>query len=498
MTTIEMMKICLLTPLLLATTALAQWDDVSAELVAGQVVVYEDTEDSLESLIIAMNEITDGGCSLFQEIPQLGVTTIQFPHDLSPPVAVELRTLFEDYVADGSLYWATPNLLADSGEGQTGSLWVSGIGIDFDGFVNQYAGPLLGLPAARPYSKGEGVLVSVIDTGVDSSHPVLMGQVSPLGINLVYSLQEPNDSSNGIDDDGDTLIDELWGHGTFIAGLIHLVAPKARILPVTVLNDDGVGDTSTIAAGIVYSADNGAHVISLALGTDVRSLVVAAAIDYAVGKGITIISPVGNDGGPESLYPAAEGNVHGVGGSDHLDTYGWYSNINEAIRYCAPGSSTLGGGNPVASQCIIGPRPGGNFYAAEGTSFATAFATGIAALVRAQHPEWPTVADPIGTLWYRVGAVIDASPFSVSIAAPVHTRPRADAAACVLAGPVVPPLGDLDGDGYVSGSDLGLLLAAWNAPLPTNGTLHLADLNIDFAVSGADLGLLLAEWNPAP
>lgn len=498
MTIIGTMKICLLTPLLLATTALAQWDDVTAELVAGQVVVYEDTDDALESLIVAMNEITDGGCSLVQEIPQLQVYTIQFPLDLTPPISVELRALFEDYVVDGSLYWAIPNLLADSGEGQTGSLWVSGIGIDLDGFTNQYAGPLLGLPTARPYSKGEGVLVSVIDTGVDPTHPVLVGHVSPLGINLVYSLQAPNDSSNGIDDDGDSLVDELWGHGTFIAGLIRLVAPNARILPVTVLNDDGVGDTSTIAAGIVYAADNGTHVMSLALGTETRSLAVAEAIDYAIGKGVTIISPVGNGGGIESLYPAAEGNVHGVGGSDHLDEFGWYSNVHEAIRYCAPGSSTLGGGTPVASQCIIGPRPGGDFYAAEGTSFSTAFAAGIAALVRAQHPEWPTAAEPIGTLWYRIATVIDASPYSVSIAAPVNTRPRADAAACVLAGPTVPPLGDLDGDGYVSGADLGLLLAQWHAPLPTNGALHLADLNMDFQVSGADLGLMLAEWNPAP
>ena len=147
---------------------------------------------------------------------------------------------------------------------------------------------------------------------------------------------------------------------------------------------------------------------------------------------------------------------------------------------------------------MIGPRPGGDYFTAEGTSFSTAFAGGVAALIRAQHPEWPGDPPNSGSVWERIAVVIDASPFSVAIAPPIDSRPRADAADSVMNGPSVPGLGDLNADGWVDAADLGLMLAAWSSPLPTDGTLHLADINIDFMVGPDDLGLMLAAWNPTP
>ena len=493
------LKTSALIPLLIVSTGMAQWDETEAEnIVPGQAMFHEFRPGAMPELLEDMNSITGGDCSVIGSIPALDCYMVGYSTDLTAKEANGLRALFDAYVDNNLLYWAIPNTRIDSADGQTGSLWVSDVGIDLNGYQNQYAVDLLGLPSTPSMSQGEGVLVSILDTGVDGTHPAMADFVAPYGVNLVNPLSPPDDSSNGIDDDGDSDIDELAGHGTFVAGLVRLVAPMARILPVTVLNDDGVGSAGIVAQGVVYAVDQGSHVIVLALGTQYQSMAITDAVAYATSKGVIVVAPVGNGGSPSCLYPAAEPTVLAIGGSDHLDDFGSYSNYNESIRFCAPGSSTLGGGTPIAEECVIGPRPGGNYFAAEGTSFSTAFAGGVAALIRAQHPEWPGLPSNAATVWEQVALIIDASPFSVSMEAPINSRPRADASDSVLGGPPAPTLGDLNADSWVDAGDLGLLLAAWASPLPTDGSLHLSDINIDFSVGADDLGLLLAAWDPAP
>lgn len=489
----------LLVSALFASSAIAQWDDVPAAQVDGLTVLHAQSPAAVDDLISSLEDVLgENTVSVVRSIPNIGAYTIQYPPELPADTAESVREIFDGMVEDGDLYFGEPVLVVDSASGQTDSLWVSGMGIDRDGYLEQYAVDLLGLGNIGPLSKGQGVLIGVVDTGIDHTHPAIEGYVSPNGANFVYELQPPNDSSNGFDDDLDGLTDELSGHGTFITGLAHLAAPESRYLPVTVLNDDGVGTTDVVAQGIEYATSQGAHIILVALGTEIRSNVIAAAVKYATNNGSVVIAPVGNGNSHQCLFPAAEIDVIAVGGSDHDDIFGSFSNYHSAIDFCAPGSYKMDAGAPVPQHCVIGPRPGGEYWTAQGTSFSTAFSAGVAALVRAQHPEWPDSNTMKDEIWSEVLQLLSVSPVDIMIGPPVSARPRIHAISATSPGPRAPMPGDLDGDFIVGASDLGLLLSDWKAPLPTNGELHLSDINIDFEVGPADLGLLLSLWRNGP
>ena len=486
----------LLISTILASSAAAQWDDVPAERIEGLAVVHAPDPEALEVLINAMENILGANSvSVIREIPNLGIYTLQYPPEFRDDDEQEVRDVIDDMVNEGDLYFAEPVLLVDTAEGQTDSLWVSGLGIDREGYLNQYAVDLVGFGGLESVSQGQGVLVGVVDTGIDDTHDAVNGHISPHGANFVYQFQPPNDSSNGFDDDLDGLVDEMSGHGTFITGLARLTAPQSRFLPVTVLNDEGVGSTDVVAQGIEYAASQGCHVILVALGTNLRSSAVTSAVKYAVANGATVIAPVGNGNTFQCLFPAADQEVIAVGGSDHDDFFAEFSNYHPSINLCAPGSYHIDSGAPVPGNCVIGPRPGGGYWTAEGTSFSTAFAAGVAALVRAQHPEWPDSLTPPEEIWSKISTLLGNSLVQVDIGPQMFTRPRLDATAATSFGPIAPIAGDIDADGIVGSADLGLLLAAWGSELPTNGKLHLTDINMDFTVGPADLGMLLSLWS---
>ena len=179
---------------------------------------------------------------------------------------------------------------------------------------------------------GQGVVVAVVDTGVDLSHPELMSQiwVNPGEI-----------AGNGIDDDGNGYVDDTngWdfaggdnnpddgnGHGTHVAGTIAAanngvgatgVAYGTTIMPVAVLGSDGSGSYASVAAGIRYAVDEGAHIINLSLGGSSSSLVFSA-IQYALANNVLVVAASGNDGASTPGYPAryssSLSNVISVGG----------------------------------------------------------------------------------------------------------------------------------------------------------------------------------------
>ncbi|MEV4655087.1 type VII secretion-associated serine protease mycosin [Micromonospora sp. NPDC049301] len=233
--------------------------------------------------------------------------------------------------------------------------------------------------SAWPLSRGAGVTVAVIDSGVSAIHPLLKGKVL-----------EGRDFNGLPANQGQC---DLAGHGTMVAGIIagkdgtgapfSGIAPAARILPIRVLPDaKGTNDEALpgqIAAAINYAVDNGADVINLSLVTLPRPEL-EAAVENALAKRVVLVAAAGNrqeQQQEKTAYPAAYPGVIAVAGVNEQGGHVGTSVSGAYVDVAAPGLN------------IVGPAPGGNGYRAEptgGTSFAAAYVSGVAALVRAAYP----------------------------------------------------------------------------------------------------------------
>jgi type VII secretion-associated serine protease mycosin len=237
---------------------------------------------------------------------------------------------------------------------------------------------------AWPLTRGAGVIVAVIDSGVSATAPTLAGKVLP-GRDFV----DPGSGSGQCDENG---------HGTLVAGIIASqetvsgdyrysgIAPDAQILPIRVLRDQQrstEGDLpSKIAEAIRWAVDEGhAKVVNLSLTTE-PTTDLRDAIDHALATGATVVAAAGNDGGTgsggtQTDYPAAYPGVIAVAGVDMADAHVDSSSTGPYVDIAAPGARIAG---PA-------PRGGGFLFSAEGgTSFAAAYVSGVAALVEAYQP----------------------------------------------------------------------------------------------------------------
>lgn len=232
--------------------------------------------------------------------------------------------------------------------------------------------PELNLPA-RSCVTGTGVVVAVLDTGLDPAHPLLAPSVLPNGVNMVDNTFDITDAGNGVDEDGDGDIDEMTGHGTHVAGIVAQIAPDAGILPVKVLDSDGIGDAFFVAAGLYYALEQGADVVNLSLGSTFDSRTVSDAVAAATTRGVPVIAAIGNQGveqPPE--YPASEAAAVGVAATDEDGNKADFSIFNAEVDLSAPGVD------------IASASPGNQYVAATGTSMSTAIVTGAYALLLEQ------------------------------------------------------------------------------------------------------------------
>jgi len=374
-------------------------------------------------------------------------------------------------------------------EGKSGSIWVDGLPDGEVGFLEQYAAPKIRLEVAHARTTGLGVVVAVLDTGIDASHPRLADRVLPIGYDFIDDDDDPNDVGNRKDDDGDGDIDEMTGHGTFVAGLISLTAPDARLLPVRLLNSDGVGDGWLLTKGLAYVIDRGVEVINLSLSSTYNTATVEWMIEEeAEMHGILVVSAAGNfDRSDPREFPAM-GQGMGVAATDHFDVKAGFSNFNDKLSISSPGAT----GDPFDhGQAVISTIPGGGYAAWEGTSFAAPFVAGAVALIRSQHPEWLANSGTANVIQSSIETLsVDIYPQN-----PMYEDDeslgagRLDAGAVALIGPVAPTvLGDLDNDGAIGFTDLILVLGAWNEVHSS------ADLDGDGHVGFADLLILIGNW----
>ncbi|NOK60036.1 MAG: hypothetical protein GFH27_549291n229 [Chloroflexi bacterium AL-W] len=149
---------------------------------------------------------------------------------------------------------AEPNYTGQTPEGRQRSSWFQG---DRGGYTSQWAPTTLRLPEAHNQTRGGGMIVAVLDTGVDTDHPELQGKLVP-GFDFVDFDNDPNEI-------GSQNQNIAYGHGTHVAGVIALVAPESQIMPVRVLDADGVGNVWVLLEGLKYAVNNGADVINLSL-----------------------------------------------------------------------------------------------------------------------------------------------------------------------------------------------------------------------------------------
>lgn len=255
---------------------------------------------------------------------------------------------------------------------------------------------LLKLEDVSLRSRGAGTVVAIIDTGVDRTHPAL----------ATHMWTNSRERADGVDNDGNGLVDDIdgWnfvdsnndtaekpddplttvaGHGTFIAGLVALVAPECRIMPVRAFPADGISDAFTVAAAVKYAADHGADVINLSLGSSEPSELLQEAIVDARARGITIVAAVGNDDSKTNpQFPSSLAEVMAVAAIELSGQKASFSNFGGHVDVCAPGAG------------LVSTFPGhreGEYARWSGTSFAAPLAAAEAALVFAADPRQPDV-----------------------------------------------------------------------------------------------------------
>ncbi len=297
---------------------------------------------------------------------------------LSVPVGDE-EEFVDEIEFDPDVQWAEPNYTGRDldPDPDTQSIFVAGT---YGQYINQPSMGIIGLPQAQSFATGQGILVAVLDSGLDTQHPELLGSIAPGGWNYVDNNGVLADVGDGIDSNNNGIFDELVGHGTLVAGLIVRVAPDAMILPLKVLDSDGLTSTFTLVKGIYHAVDASADVVNISMGSTVDTMVLGGAIADAVAAGVVVVASAGNEDTSSPVrYPAgyASLGVISVASTDNSDVRSHFSNFGFHITLCAPGNS------------ITSTVPGGGFGRASGTSFAAPLVAGGAALVKQRHINAP-------------------------------------------------------------------------------------------------------------
>jgi thermitase len=298
---------------------------------------------------------------------------------LQLPAGSSVQDTVNQMTSDERLLYSEPNFVAESPEGDARHrAW----GMSTDAPTSQdYAATALNLSAAHRISLGKGTTVAVLDTGAQLDHPALLTNFEGVKrYDFVDDDKNPTERPVGADTDGDGIKDDLFGHGTHVAGIVDFVAPNAKIMPLRVLDTEGYGDVFTIAQAVSYAERNGADVMNLSLGSESRSKLLQQVIKDATAHGVLVVAAAGNSNSSMPHYPAAGNGVaasaNGLVAVTSVDMYSKksdFANYGTWVDVSAPGND-IRSAFPVDSYAYW-----------SGTSMATPFVSGEAALVHAVY-----------------------------------------------------------------------------------------------------------------
>jgi subtilisin family serine protease len=299
------------------------------------------------------------------------------PNKAADEWAKQAHHLVDRLKKSRAVVYAEANTDADSTEGERFHYWPNGGptcgGQSSTAYADQPAAHRLRLAEAHRTSTGAGTVVAVLDTGIVAGHPAFAGRIAPGGYDYVDDDPDPSERRDLIDQDRDGRIDEGYGHGTFVAGIVALVAPGAKILPERVLDTEGRGSVFTVAEAIYDATAAGADVINMSFGTAARldSKILDDAVHSAMHAGVVFVAAAGNDGTADKHYPAALNDVLSVGAlDDHGAGLAPFSSHGDWVELAAPGVHITS-----ALPCGYGTW--------SGTSMAAPFVSGEAALLLA-------------------------------------------------------------------------------------------------------------------
>jgi subtilisin family serine protease len=256
---------------------------------------------------------------------------------------------------------------------------------------------------------GAGTTVAVIDTGVDPTNAVLKSVLvdgydftrntsGGSEMNDVQATPSPSQAQPAVLDqrtvavldqrtvavlDGGPYTD--FGHGTMTAGIVHLVAPEAKIMPLKAFTADGAAYDSNILRAIYYAVSNGAKVMNMSFNYTSYSAELATAIKYANGHGVISVASAGNSGEYTVVYPGGLPGVIDVASTSNTDVQSTFTNYGAPpVFMAAPGEG------------VVTTYPWGTWAAGWGTSFSTPFVAGTAALMMGTNANCPSSTVPIG------------------------------------------------------------------------------------------------------
>ncbi|MFW6143779.1 MAG: S8 family peptidase, partial [Patescibacteria group bacterium] len=283
-------------------------------------------------------------------ISQIQVDVVTIPDRASLP---EIQ---ENYLKQEGVDFAEPNFLAQAFLTPNDPLYSKQWGLE-----------KIDSPEAFERAQEGEQTIAIIDTGVDKNHPELS--------HLLLSGYNTVEENENTEDD--------HGHGTHVAGItaaqtnnelgVASSSFSAQILPVKVLNQDGIGTYADVAEGITYAADKGSRLLNLSLGGNSDSQTLKRAVKYAQEKGSLLIAAAGNNGNDTPVYPAAYEGVLAVSATDQDDNLANFSSFGENIFVAAPGVS------------ITSTELDDSYKSKDGTSMSAPHLSGVLALSLAKE-----------------------------------------------------------------------------------------------------------------